>query len=207
MEPFTRLTAVAAPLGLAHVDTDRIIPARFLRQPRSAGYGAFLFHDLRRGPDGSPDPDFVLNRSAFRDARILVAAENFGCGSSREGAVWALLGAGIRAVLAPSFGDIFRENALQNGLLPVVLPAAVLGGWRATLLAAPGAEVTVDLPRQVVRGPQGDEHAFQIDAFRKEGLLTGRDDIALTLDHEAAIRAFEARRRTELPWLEEEGIP
>ena len=130
MEPFTRVSAVAAPLDLPNVDTDRVIPARFLRKPRDVGYGQYCFHDLRLRPDGTEDPAFVLNHPAYRDARILVAAENFGCGSSREGAVWALAGRGIRAVVAPSFGDIFHENCLRNGLLPVRLPAATVASLR-----------------------------------------------------------------------------
>ena len=140
MERFVRLVAVAAPLDLPNVDTDRIIPARFLRKPRSAGYGQFCFHDLRLRPDGTEDPEFVLNQAAYRDARVLVAAENFGCGSSREGAVWALAGRGIRAVIAPSFGDIFHENCLRNGLLPVRLPATTVTGLRQALHAAPGRQ-------------------------------------------------------------------
>ena len=202
MEPFTRLTGVAVPLDLPNVDTDRIIPARFLRKPRAAGYGNFLFHDLRLRADGSVDPDFVLNRAAYRDARILVAAENFGCGSSREGAVWALAGHGFRAVAAPSFGDIFFENMFKNGLLPLVLAAEAVARLRRRLQAAPGASLTIDLPGQVVVDPDGAEQTFAIDPFRKHGLLHGLDEIALTLEHEALIRAFEARRVAEWPWLE-----
>src|SRR5262245_39716815 len=150
MQPFIRLTAVAAPLDLPNVDTDRVIPARFPRNPRGKGYGQFCFHDLRVRPDGSEDPEFVLNRPAYREARILVAAENFGCGSSREGAVWALEGRGIRSVVAPSFGDIFHENCLRNGLLPVRLPAAVAADLRQALHSTPGATLTIDLPTQTV---------------------------------------------------------
>src|SRR5262245_45381255 len=150
VERFVRLTAVAAPLDLPNLDTDRIIPARFLRNPRSAGYGQYCFHDLRVAPDGSENADFVLNRPAYREARVLVAAENFGCGSSREGAVWALGGRGIRAVVAPSFGDIFHENCLRNGLLPVRLPAAVAADLRQALHSTPGATLTIDLPTQTV---------------------------------------------------------
>ena len=201
MEPFTRLTAVAAPLDLAQLDTDRIIPARFLRRPRSVGYGQFLFHDLRRGADGAVDPGFVLERVPYRAAQVLVAAENFGCGSSREGAVWALMGAGFRAVIAPSFGDIFAANALQNGLLPVVLPAPAVAALRAALAAAPGAELTVDLLAQTVTAPDGAGHRFEIDAFAKAALLSGQDAIALTLEHAAAIEAWEARRAAEWPWI------
>jgi 3-isopropylmalate/(R)-2-methylmalate dehydratase small subunit len=201
MEPFTRLTAVAAPLDLPNVDTDRVIPARFLRKPRDVGYGQFCFHDLRLRPDGTEDAGFVLNRPAYRDARILVAAENFGCGSSREGAVWALAGWGIRAVVAPSFGDIFHENSLRNGLLPVRLPAETVSRLRQGLHAAPGATVTIDLPAQTVTGPDGLRQRFEIDAFRKQALLEGLDEIGLTLRHAAEIDAFEARHSAGWPWV------
>ena len=195
-----RLAAVAAPLDLPNVDTDRIIPARFLRRLRSVGYGQFCFHDLRVRPDGTEDPGFVLNQPAYRDARILVAAENFGCGSSREGAVWALAGRGIRAVVAPSFGDIFHENCLRNGLLPVRLPASTVARLREALHAAPGGTVTVDLPAQTVTGPDAAPHRFEIDPFRKQALLEGLDDIGLTLRHDAEIAAFETRHVAEWPW-------
>ncbi|HWC04798.1 MAG TPA: 3-isopropylmalate dehydratase small subunit [Methylomirabilota bacterium] len=200
MERFVRVSAVAAPLELPNVDTDRIIPARFLRNSRGAGYGQFCFHDLRVGPDGAEDAGFVLNQPAYRDAGILVAAENFGCGSSREGAVWALAGRGIRAVVAPSFGDIFHENCLRNGLLPVRLPTATVAALRQALCAAPGATVTIDLPAQTVTGPDGAPHRFEIDAFRKQALLEGLDDIGLTLRLGAEIDAFEARHAAEWPW-------
>jgi 3-isopropylmalate/(R)-2-methylmalate dehydratase small subunit len=201
MTPFTRLLAVAVPLDLPNVDTDRIIPARFLRKPRSAGYGRFCFHDLRLRPDGTEDAGFVLNQAVYREARILVAAENFGCGSSREGAVWALAGRGIRAVVAPSFGEIFHENCLRNGLLPVRLPVVAVTGLRQALHANPGAMVTIDLPGQTVTGPDAAAHRFEIDPFRKQALLEGLDDIGLTLRHAAAIDAFEARHAAEWPWV------
>jgi 3-isopropylmalate/(R)-2-methylmalate dehydratase small subunit len=200
VERFGCISAVAAPLDLPNVDTDRIIPARFLRKPRNAGYGQFCFHDLRVRPDGTEDPGFVLNRPAYREARILVAAANFGCGSSREGAVWALAGRGIRAVIAPSFGDIFHENCLRNGLLPVRLPAAIVSGFRQALHAAPGATVTIDLPAQTLTGPDGAAHRFEIDPFRKQALLEGLDEIGLTIRHAAEIGAFEARHAAEWPW-------
>ena len=200
-EPFTRLTAVAAPIDLPNVDTDRIVPARFLRKPQDAGYGRYLFHDVRFTPDGAERPEFILNQAPYRAARILVAAENFGCGSSREGAVWALDGYGVRAVIAPSFGDIFFGNCFKNGLLPVVLAADIGTALRRALHERPGAAITVDLEAQVVIGPDGAAHAFEIDAFRKPCLLRGEDEIALTLTHVAAIEAFEARRRAEAPWL------
>jgi 3-isopropylmalate/(R)-2-methylmalate dehydratase small subunit len=201
MEPFVRLTAVAAPMDLPNVDTDRVIPARFLRRPREAGLGPLLFHDVRFAADGSPRADFVLNQPSYRDARILVTAENFGCGSSREMAVWALMDWGIRVVIGPSFGDIFFENCFKNGALAVTLPAEVAAGLRETLRARPGAALTVDLETQTITGPDGRAIAFEIDAFRKQGLLSGQDEMEMTLARLPAIEAFEARRRDEMPWL------
>jgi 3-isopropylmalate/(R)-2-methylmalate dehydratase small subunit len=195
LEPFTTLEAVAAPLDMANVDTDRIIPARFLRQPRSAGYHHWLFHDLRE------QGGFVLDRAEFKDAKILVAAENFGCGSSREGAVWALAGAGFRAWIAPSFGDIFFENSFKNGALPVVLPAARVAAIRALLAERPGTRLKIDLAAQTVTLPDGGVERFEVDPFRKECLLNGWDEIDLTLQHEAAISAYEQRHKGEAPWL------
>jgi 3-isopropylmalate/(R)-2-methylmalate dehydratase small subunit len=195
MEPFVTLKAVAAPYELANVDTDRIIPARFLRFPRSDGYRKFLFHDVRN------EPGFPLLREEWKKAKILVAAENFGCGSSREGAVWALQDAGFRAWIAPSFGEIFQENSYKNGLLPVVLPAARVAAIRAMLAAAPGAELAIDLRAQSVALPDGTVEKFDINPFRKECLLNGWDDIDLTLKHEAGLAAYEARQRVETPWL------
>ncbi len=199
MKPFTTLTAVAVPLDLVNCDTDRIVPARFLRQPRSAGYGNFLFHDLREA-----DPDFVLDRPAYRGAGILVAAENFGCGSSREAAVWALAGSGLAAWIAPSFGDIFLENSFKNGIAALVLPPARVAELRAQLVANPGASVGIDLPAQTVRFPDGSLEPFDVDAFRKACLLEGVDEIDLTRRHEGAIADWEARRRADMPWLSRE---
>jgi len=202
MQAFTTLTAVAAPIDLPNVDTDRIIPARFLRTPQGApGYARFLFHDERFDSAGAERPDFVLNRGPFREARILVTAENFGCGSSREMAVWALGAYGVRAVIAPSLGDIFRENCVKNGLLPVILPPEAVGGLRRQLRERPGAVVGVDLPTQTVTAPDGGRHPFAIDAFRKHMLLTGQDEIAFTLSRAKAIDAFEQGLPTAAPWL------
>jgi 3-isopropylmalate/(R)-2-methylmalate dehydratase small subunit len=201
MEPFARLTAVAAPMDLPNIDTDRIIPARFLRRPREAGYGPLLFHDVRFEADGTEKPDFVLNRPGYRAAAILVTAENFGCGSSREMAVWALLDHGIRVVIGPSFGDIFFENCFKNGLLAVVLPAETVAALRRALTDRPGATLTVDLEAQTITGPDGSPIRFEIDGLRRQALLTGQDELALTLEHLPAIEAFEARRRHEMPWL------
>jgi 3-isopropylmalate/(R)-2-methylmalate dehydratase small subunit len=201
MRPFTRLTAVAAPIDLPNVDTDRVVPARFLRKPRASADASLLFHDVRFDGEGREREDFVLNQPPFREARILVTAENFGCGSSREWAVWALDAYGIRAVVGQSFGDIFFENCLKNGLLPVRLPADVVADLRRQLHGSPGATMTVDLDAQAVIAPDGATHRFDIDPFRKHALLTGQDDIALTLTHEAAIARFEQARRREAPWL------
>ena len=202
MRPFTTLTGVAAPLDLPNVDTDRIIPARFLSKGRGApGYASFLFHDVRFDADGAERPEFVLNQAPYRDAKILVTAENFGCGSSREMAVWALDAWGVRGVIAPSLGDIFHQNCFKNGLLPVILPADVVAALRGLLHARPGATLAVDLEAQTVTAPDGARHRFEVDPFRKALLLTGRDEIALTLSHEAAIAAFERRLAGEAPWL------
>jgi 3-isopropylmalate/(R)-2-methylmalate dehydratase small subunit len=201
VEPFTRLTAVAAPIDLPNIDTDRVIPARFLRRPREAGFGPLLFHDVRFAADGSPRADFVLNQAAYREARILVTAENFGCGSSREMAVWALMDWGIRVVIGPSFGDIFFENCFKNGALAVVLPAETASRLRGRLRERPGATLSVDLPTQTITGPDGQAISFEIDAFRKHALLTGQDEIEMTLARLPAIEAFEVRRRDEMPWL------
>jgi 3-isopropylmalate/(R)-2-methylmalate dehydratase small subunit len=201
MEPFTTLTAVAAPIDLPNVDTDRIIPARFLRKPRGPGYEQYLFHDVRFHPDGSERPDFVLNQPPYRAARILVTAENFGCGSSREAAVWALMAYGVRAVIGPSFGDIFFGNCFKNGALPVVVPAETAARLRRRVHERPGAVITVDLQSQTFTGPDGERYDFAVDPFRRESLLRGEDEIALTLGHAAAIAAFEERHWNDAPWL------
>jgi 3-isopropylmalate/(R)-2-methylmalate dehydratase small subunit len=195
--PFTTLTSVAVPLDLVNVDTDRIVPARFLRQPRSAGYQNFLFHDLRE-----QDPQFVLERPEYKGAGILVASDNFGCGSSREAAVWALAGAGFRAWIAPSFGDIFFENSFKNGVLAIVLPLDRVAAIRAQLERYPGAELTIDLPAQTVTLPDGTVERFDVDPFRKECLLAGIDEIDLTLRYADDIAAYERRQLAETPWLQ-----
>ncbi len=199
MEAFQRLDAVAAPMPVPNVDTDQVIPARFLRKPRQDGYGQYLFHDLRFDDAGREKPEFVLNRDAYRGARILVADKNFGCGSSREHAVYALWDYGFRAVIAPSFGDIFYENSFKNGFLPIVLPAETATTLRRALETKPGARMVVDLAAQVVVAPDGTRHAFAIDAFRKECLLRGIDELDFTLSHRAEIEAFE--RKQAAPWI------
>ena len=173
-----------------------------MRKPKDApGYASFLFHDVRFNADGSEKPEFVLNQAPYRGAKILVTAENFGCGSSREMAVWVLDASGVRSVIAPSLGDIFHQNCFKNGLLPVILPGEVVAGLRRQLHQRPGAAITVDPESQTVTAPDGALHRFEIDPFRKEMLLSGRDEIALTLDFEARIREFEARHAQEMPWV------
>jgi 3-isopropylmalate/(R)-2-methylmalate dehydratase small subunit len=201
MERFVRLDAVAVPLGMANIDTDQIVPARFLWRGRRDGWGQLLFHDLRFTDGGAPRPDFALNQDAYRDARILVADRNFGCGSSREHAVWALYDYGIRAVLAPSFGDIFFNNSFQNGLLPVRLSVERIARLRALLEQSPGSRVLLDLEAQTVTAPDSNVDSFEIDRFRKECLLAGADDISFTLGHRDAIAAFETAYEAKRPWL------
>jgi 3-isopropylmalate/(R)-2-methylmalate dehydratase small subunit len=201
MEPFLHLDAVAVPISVPNIDTDQIIPARFLWRKRRDGFGHLLFHDLRFRDGGEPKPDFVLNQDVYRDARIVVAERNFGCGSSREHAVWALRDYGIRAVVAPSFGDIFSNNSFQNGLLPVVLPAELVAALRALLEQSPGSRVAIDLGAQTVTGPDGAIDRFEIDPFRKECLLAGTDDISFTLGHRERIAEFENAYEAKVRWL------
>ena len=198
-EPFTTLTAIAAPLEASNVDTDQIMPARFMRRPRDERYSAYGFHDLRFDAEGRPKPDFILNRPPFDRAGILVAARNFGVGSSREAAVYALLALGIRCVVAESFGDIFFNNALKNGLLPVRLPEAAAADLRRMLLDVPGTELTVDLPRNLLTAPGGLAHAFSIPPFARDCLLRGLDEIGLTLTLLPEIAAFEAQQPRATP--------
>ncbi len=182
-QTFTTLTSPAVALNIANIDTDRILPARFLKKPRSAGYGQFLFHDVRAG-----DATFPLDLPAAKGAAILVADRNFGCGSSREGAVYALVDGGIRCVIAPSFGDIFASNAAKNGLLTIVLEEARI------------AAMTIDLPNQRILDPDGNAMGFEIDAFRKRCMVEGLDDVALTLECAAEIATYDTRVADEEPW-------
>ena len=200
MTPFTTLTAPAIPLRLANVDTDQLLPGRFLRKPRSDGYDRYLFHDIRRGADGQPRPDFPLNDRRWAGASILVADRNFGGGSSREGAVYALVDAGIRAVIAPSFGDIFHSNAVKNGLLPVRLPIEAIERIWGIAEADPSAPLSIDLAAQRVRPANGEAVGFEIDAFLKSCLLDGTDDIDLTLAHADSLDAHERADRAARPW-------
>jgi 3-isopropylmalate/(R)-2-methylmalate dehydratase small subunit len=211
MEKFTVLDGLAAPMDKANVDTDAIIPKQFLKSIRRIGFGPNLFDAWRYLDEGQPDkpnegrplnPDFVLNQARYRGARILLARENFGCGSSREHAPWALLEYGFRAVIAPSYGDIFYNNCFKNGLLPVVLESREMDALFHDVAAFPGFRLIVDLERQAVSTPDGGRQMrFEVDPFRKYCLLNGLDDIGLTLRHADKIRAFEEKRRAEQPWL------
>jgi 3-isopropylmalate/(R)-2-methylmalate dehydratase small subunit len=201
MQAFTTLTGIAAPLPKANVDTDQIIPARFLKSIERTGFGKNLFANFRYNPDGTENPDFVLNQEPYRKAEVLVAFENFGCGSSREHAPWALLDFGIRCVIAPDFADIFHNNSFKNGVLPVKLPRAVCEQLIEDARMGGNARITVDLEREVVVRPNGEEIPFRIDPLRRHLLLNGLDDIGQTLQHAPAIDAFEAKQRTAQPWL------
>ena len=201
MQAFTELTGVAAPLPLANVDTDKIIPARFLKTIKRTGLGKNLFDTLRYDPAGAERPDFVLNQPPFRHAEILLAHENFGCGSSREHAPWALLDFGIRCVIAPSFADIFHNNCYKNGILPVTLPREVCDQLMEDAHLGGNARITIDLERQVVVRPNGETIAFEIDPFRKHLMLNGLDDIGQTMQRAPAIDRFESARVDSQPWF------
>ncbi|PID48884.1 MAG: 3-isopropylmalate dehydratase small subunit [Proteobacteria bacterium] len=210
MDKFTVHTGLVVPLDRANVDTDAIIPKQYLKSIKRTGFGPTLFDDWRYLEPGEPgmdhskrqtNPDFVLNIPRYAGASILLGRENFGCGSSREHAVWALDDYGFRAVVAPSFADIFFNNSFKSGLLPIVLASATIEQLFQEVAAAPGYQLTIDLPAQQVRSPSGASFSFDIDAFRKYCLLNGLDDIGLTLQHADAIRAYEERRKREAPWL------
>jgi 3-isopropylmalate/(R)-2-methylmalate dehydratase small subunit len=201
MEKFTKLTGVAAPLPMINVDTDMIIPKQFLKTIKRSGLGKNLFDEMRYTPEGGEVADFVLNRPAYRGARILVAGANFGCGSSREHAPWAIADFGIRCVIAPSFADIFFNNCFKNGILPIVLPQADVERLMALAENGANATFTVDLEKQDITGPDGSKTAFAVDSFRKHCLLNGLDDIGLTLQKGAKIEAYEAARKQSQPWL------
>jgi 3-isopropylmalate/(R)-2-methylmalate dehydratase small subunit len=200
MDKFTTLTGVAAPLNMINVDTDMIIPKNYLKTIKRTGLGKSLFAEMRYDESGREKPDFVLNKGPYRNARILVSGQNFGCGSSREHAPWALLDFGIRCVIAPSFADIFFNNTFKNGILPVMLPESRVNELLRFLLELPGAEITIDLPAQTVKGPDGKVDSFEIDSFRKHCLINGLDDIGLTLEKETSITAYEKRISGDRPW-------
>jgi 3-isopropylmalate/(R)-2-methylmalate dehydratase small subunit len=201
MQKFDKLTGVAAPLPMINVDTDMIIPKQFLKTIKRSGLGKNLFDELRYETDGREKPDFVLNRPAYRKAQILVAGDNFGCGSSREHAPWALLDFGIRCIIATSFADIFYNNCFKNGILPIRLPREDVDKLMDDANRGANAVVSIDLEQQTITGPDGGRITFEIDGFRKHCLLNGLDDIGLTLEKAAAIDGFEADRRHTRPWL------
>lgn len=201
MKPFTTLTAIAAPLPLANVDTDKIIPSRFLKTIKRSGLGKNLLDPLRYDADGREIPDFVLNREPYRQAQILIAFENFGCGSSREHAPWALLDFGITCVIAPDFADIFYNNCFKNGILPIPLPHVVCEQLMQDAALGANARLTVDLERQVVIRPNGEEFSFDIDPFRKNRLLHGLDDIGETMQRVDTIERFEAEPTPARSWM------
>ncbi len=200
MQKFTTLTGVAAPFPLRNVDTDMIIPKQFLKTIKRTGLGKSLFYELRYDQSGAENPDFVLNKPAYRNAEILIAGENFGCGSSREHAPWALLDFGFRCVIAPDFADIFYNNCFQNGILPIKLPQDQVDKLLDDASRGANATLTVDLEAQEIRGPDGGAIRFDIDPFRKHCLLNGLDAIGLTLEKEKAIQDFEARDANARPW-------
>ncbi|MDH3582139.1 MAG: 3-isopropylmalate dehydratase small subunit [Hyphomicrobiales bacterium] len=201
MDKFTKLTGVAAPLNRINVDTDMIIPKVYLKTIKRTGLGKSLFAELRYDESGAENPDFVLNQDGYRGASILVAGENFGCGSSREHAPWALLDFGIRCIIAPSFADIFFNNSFKNGILPLTLPEERVNELLRFLLELPSAEITIDLPAQTVLGPDGKSDSFEVDPFRKHCLINGLDDIGLTMQNEEAITRHEASLAAGRPWV------
>ena len=200
MRKFTKLTGVAAPMPMANIDTDKIIPKQFLKTIRREGLGEHLFAELRYGTDGKPNPDFVLNKPAYRKAQILVAGENFGCGSSREHAPWALADFGISCVIAESFADIFYNNCFKNGILPIRVKKGELALLMDDASRGANATLSIDLEAQEIRGPDGGCVRFEIDEARKQSLLKGLDEIGQTLEREVDIAAFEQRARAERPW-------
>ena len=201
MDKFTTLTGVAAPLRMINIDTDRIIPKQFLKTIKRTGLGEFLFNDLRYNPAGSEVEEFVLNRPAYRNAQIMIAGRNFGCGSSREHAPWALLDFGIRCVIASTFADIFYNNCFKNGILPITLPEEQVNMLLDAADAGSNAIFSIDLNTQRVTDPNGEIFEFKIDPFRKHCLFNGLDDIGLTLEKAAIIEAFEKKRSVKNPWL------
>ena len=201
MQPFTTLSGVAAPLAMVNVDTDMIIPKQFLKTIKRTGLKDALFFEARNNPDGSVNPDFVLNRAAYKEAKILVSGANFGCGSSREHAPWALLDFGIHCVIAPSYADIFYNNCFKNGILPIILPQEDVDQLMEDASSGANAVIAIDLENQEIERPDGGKIAFEIDPFRKQCLLNGWDDISLTLKNEQKISNFESSREHSQPWL------
>jgi 3-isopropylmalate/(R)-2-methylmalate dehydratase small subunit len=200
MQKFTTLTGIAAPMPLVNIDTDMIIPKQFLKTIQRSGLGKNLFDEMRYTQDGAEIPDFVLNQPAYRNAEILIAGDNFGCGSSREHAPWALLDFGIRCVISTSFADIFYNNCFKNGILPIVMPQDVVDALMADARKGANARITVDLAAQTVTASDGQTFAFEVDGHRKHCLMNGLDDIGLTLEKAAAIDSYESRVATLRPW-------
>jgi 3-isopropylmalate/(R)-2-methylmalate dehydratase small subunit len=207
MEPFRAMTATAVPLDMANVNTDQIFPARFIRKPRAVGYAQFTFHDVRRSEDGSLRPDFPLNDDRYREARIIVGGTNFGCGSSREGAVYTLIDSGFRALIAPTFGDIFAANCLKNGVLTVTLPGEIVAALREQLRGAGRPVLTIDIDSETIVRPDGTTLGFSADPFQKHCLLNGLNEIDLSLEFTAEMAAFEAAYRERFPWLAPDAEP
>ncbi len=201
MEKFETLNGVAAPLNIVNIDTDMIIPKQFLKTIKRTGLGKSLFYEMRYTQEGAELPEFVLNKTAYRKAQILVAGDNFGCGSSREHAPWALLDFGIRCVISTSFADIFYNNCFKNGILPIVVSPENLKKLLDDADRGSNATITIDLPKQEIRGPDGGTVKFDIDPFRKHCLLNGLDDIGLSLEKVSSIDAFEMKQATTQPWL------
>jgi 3-isopropylmalate/(R)-2-methylmalate dehydratase small subunit len=203
MQPFTVLTAIAAPLEIASVDTGMILPGRYMRRHRRPGhdYGEAFLYDLRFDASGKPRADFVLNDPTYRDAKILVTDRDVGCGSSREGAAFAVMDYGLRALVGPSFGEIFQVNCIQNGILAMTLPETIIQDLWRQLRERPGAEMTIDLPNQSLIAPDRSAHTFEISPLRKDRLVRGIDDIDVTLEYRDAIESFELKRRAAMPWL------
>lgn len=201
MRKFDRLAGIAAALDMINIDTDMIIPKQFLKTIRRTGLGQALFHEMRYDDSGAENPDFILNRPAFRKAQILIAGDNFGCGSSREHAPWALQDFGITCVIAPGFADIFHNNCFKNGILPIRLPEATVRELMQKAAYGNNARFTIDLPSQTITDPDGETIQFDIDPFQKKCLMEGLDDIALSLRREDRITAFEQARGDSLPWL------
>ena len=201
MEKFTKLSGVAAPMDMINIDTDQIIPKLHLRTIKRTGLGKVLFDELRFTPDGTEIPEFILNQEPYRNAKIIVAGDNFGCGSSREHAPWALLDFGIRCVISTSFADIFYNNCFKNGILPVTVTKDQLDALMADAADRENPELTVDLETQTITRPNGATVSFEIDEFRRECLLNGLDDIGLTLQQVEKIDSFEAQQRESQPWL------
>jgi 3-isopropylmalate/(R)-2-methylmalate dehydratase small subunit len=201
MQPFTKLTSTPAPMKVMNVDTDMIIPKQFLKTIKRTGLGKSLFFEMRYKEDGSENPDFVLNKPAYRKSEILIAGDNFGCGSSREHAPWALLDFGIRCVISTSFADIFYNNCFKNGILPITVSPEDLDKLFDDADRGSNATLTVDLEAQEIRGPDGGVVTFEIDPFRKKCLLEGLDDIGLTMEKATKINTYEAKAKTDRPWL------